>query len=168
MDFIALSTLDIPLNTDAWDGYPAARERFYDAMQKAGATDLIVLTGDTHEWWANELNDASGRPMGIELGSNAVTSPGASTYFGSEGATYSKLLQERNAMVTHHDPDGKGYIDLSLSREGAQAPFVSVSNIMSKDYAVSNRSQFELVRQDNSLRLRKMSIYRRARRAGLI
>jgi hypothetical protein len=93
--------------------------------------------------------------MGIELGTNAVTSPGASTYFGPEGATYSRLLRERNAMVTHHDPDGKGYIDLALSREGAQATFVSVSNIISKDYEVSNRAQFDIVRERGSLRLRK-------------
>lgn len=152
-DFIALSTLDIPLNLDAWDGYPAARERFYDAMRRVGATDLIVLTGDTHEWWANELRDGSGRRMGVELGTNAVTSPGASTYFGSEGATYSRLVQDRNPMVTHHDPDGKGYIDLHLTKAAAQANFVSVDTVTSTDYGTSVRKAFDIVEEDGSLKL---------------
>lgn len=156
MDFIALSTLDIPLNTDAWDGYPAARERFYTSMQNAGATDLIVLTGDTHEWWANELKDQSGRAMGIELGTNAVTSPGASTYFGEEGATYSRLLRERNPMVTHHDPDGKGYIDLWLAKDGAEARFIAVDTILSTDYQTDIRASFDIVKTDGSLALRKV------------
>lgn len=155
MDFIALSTLDIPLNTDAWDGYPAARDRFYASMQEAGSSDLIVLTGDTHEWWANELRDSSGRRMGVELGTNAVTSPGASTYFGPEGATYSRLLSERNAMVTHHDPDGKGYIDLFLTQNEAKAIFVSVDNVLSPEYTLSDRASFDIIREGGSLRLSK-------------
>jgi len=154
--FIALSKLGIPLNPDAWDGYPAARERFYAAMTKAGATDLIVLTGDTHEWWANELSDASGRPMGIELGTNAVTSPGSSTYFGAEAGTYSKMLAARNPMVRYHDPLGKGYIDLSLDRDGAKADFVSVDNILTADYEVSTRASFDIARKDGSLALTKV------------
>jgi phosphodiesterase/alkaline phosphatase D-like protein len=152
-DFIALSTLDIPLNLDAWDGYPAARERFYTAMQDAGATDLIVLTGDTHEWWANELRDGAGRRMGVELGTNAVTSPGASTYFGPEGATYSRLIRERNPMVTHHDPEGKGYIDLALTRDGAQAEFVAVDTVLSETYRAETKARFGITREGGSLRL---------------
>lgn len=152
-DFLALTTLDIPLNTDAWDGYPAARDRFYASMANAGATDLIVLTGDTHEWWGNELSDSAGRPMGIELGTAAVTSPGSSSYFGAEAARYSEMLNARNPMVRYHDPFGKGYIDLALDREGARAEFVSVSTVTSPDYTASTRAAFDIERRDGSLRL---------------
>ncbi|MGJ8561279.1 MAG: alkaline phosphatase D family protein [Litorimonas sp.] len=150
-DFIALTTLDIPLNLDAWDGYPAARDRFYASMAEAGATDLIVLTGDTHEWWANELSDSAGRPMGVELGTAAVTSPGSSSYFGNEAATYSQMLNDRNPMVRYHDPFSKGYIDLALDRDGATAEFVGVDTITSTDYTVENRVRFEITRRDGSL-----------------
>jgi len=151
--FIALSALGIPLNPDAWDGYPAARERFYAAMANVGATDLIVLTGDTHEWWANALNDTAGRPMGIELGTAAVTSPGSSSYFGAEAASYSKMLAARNPMVRYHDPFGKGYIDLSLDRDGAKADFVSVDNILTMEYTAQTRASFDIARKDGSLAL---------------
>ncbi|GHA95135.1 alkaline phosphatase [Algimonas arctica] len=154
-DFIALTTLGIPLNLDAWDGYPAARDRFYASMADAGATDLIVLTGDTHEWWANELSDSAGRPMGVELGTAAVTSPGSSSYFGEEAANYSQMLNARNPMVRYHDPSGKGYIDLALDRDGAHAEFVGVDTILSTDYTVDNRAGFDIVRRDGSLSLTK-------------
>jgi alkaline phosphatase D len=152
-DFIGLTTLDIPLNPDAWDGYPAARDRFYKSMSDAGATDLIVLTGDTHEWWANELSDSAGRPMGVELGTAAVTSPGSSSYFGAEAPNYSAMLAARNPMVRYHDPFGKGYIDLALDRDGAKAEFVGVDTITSTEYTVAGRANFDIVRRDGSLKL---------------
>ena len=150
-DFIALSTLDIPLNLDAWDGYPAARERFYAAMSGAGANDLIVLTGDTHEWWANELFAEDGRRMGVELGTNAVTSPGASVYFGEEAGTYSRLLKDRNSMVQYHKPFGKGYIDLSIDQDSARADFITVDTIMTTDYTVTTDASFDIARRNGSL-----------------
>jgi phosphodiesterase/alkaline phosphatase D-like protein len=152
-DFIALTTLDIPLNLDAWDGYPAARDRFYASMADVGATDLIVLTGDTHEWWANQLSDGAGRPMGVELGTAAVTSPGSSSYFGAEAGNYSRMLNDRNEMVRYNEPFGRGYIDLALNRDEAKAEFVSVSAITSTDYTVESKAAFDIIRRDGSLAL---------------
>lgn len=157
-NFIALTSLDIPLNLDAWDGYPAARERFYTSMADAGATDLIVLTGDTHEWWANELSNNAGRSMGVELGTAAVTSPGSSSYFGAEATTYSTMLNARNDMIKYHDPFGKGYIDLALDRDRATAQFVSVTTITSTDYTVETRAEFDIVRKGGSLALETTSL----------
>src|SRR3546814_6756492 len=58
----------LPFYPDTWDGYPWARERLYDLSRRAGAGDLIFLTGDSHSFWANSLKDAQGRPAGLELG----------------------------------------------------------------------------------------------------
>ncbi|NBC21230.1 MAG: alkaline phosphatase, partial [Alphaproteobacteria bacterium] len=56
---IPFSQLALPWNLDAWDGFPAARERLYKAAAEAGA-NLVTLTGDTHTAWANNLHDAGG------------------------------------------------------------------------------------------------------------
>lgn len=42
-------------NMDAWDGYPANRNRILDTLDAHGIRDLIVLTGDIHTAWAIEL-----------------------------------------------------------------------------------------------------------------
>jgi alkaline phosphatase D len=58
--FVQFSTLGLPTNLDAWDGYPAAREWLYDALRRENAEGLIVVTGDTHTWWANNLVASDG------------------------------------------------------------------------------------------------------------
>jgi alkaline phosphatase D len=60
----ALSQVGVPGNLDAWDGYPADRARVYDIF-KAGKARPIVLAGDSHAFWANELwDDAGVHPRG--------------------------------------------------------------------------------------------------------
>lgn len=149
--FIAFSALGLPLNLDAWDGYPAARERFYDVVQKAGARDLIVLTGDTHEYWANDLYRADGTRMGVELGTTSITSPGASQYLGEAAADYSLLMRRENDAVRYHNPGTHGYVELTLKREDAHARFVTVSNILSPDYEAGVQASFDIVRRSGSL-----------------
>jgi hypothetical protein len=80
-----------------------------------------------------------------------VTSPGGSAYFGEDAATYSRLLNERNAMVRHHNPFGKGYIDLSIGRDSARADFVSVDTILTTDYTAMVDVSFNIARQNGSV-----------------
>ncbi len=48
--------------TEAWDGYPAARTRLLDHIQSSGVANPVVLSGDNHAFWANELKrEADGR-----------------------------------------------------------------------------------------------------------
>ena len=72
---IAATKAGLPFNMDAWDGYPAARERLL-ADACAADANLIVLAGDSHNAWANNL--VSGKTAaGVEFGGHSVTSPGA-------------------------------------------------------------------------------------------
>jgi hypothetical protein len=69
-----------PANLDAWDGYPADRARVYDIF-KAGKARPIVLAGDSHAFWANELwDDAGTARVAAEFGVTSVTSPGYGDY----------------------------------------------------------------------------------------
>ena len=152
-DYIALSPLGLPRNLDAWDGYPAARERFYAMAQEQGVTDLLVLTGDTHECWANQLETTSGTAMGVELGTTGVTSPGTGAYFGDASADFSAKLNAKNDDVVYHNLDYHGYIDLTLNHETGQANFVSVDTIYKTDYKAFTSKSFKIEKQDGSLKL---------------
>ena len=153
-DYIALSPLGLPLNTDAWDGYPAAREKFYAMAQAQDVSDLLVLTGDTHEWWANKLETVSGTAMGVELGTTGVTSPGTGAYFGEAGADYSAKLNAKNDDVIYHNLNSHGYIDLTLNRETGQANFISVDTVYQPDYKAFTSKSFKIEKADESLTLR--------------
>ena len=74
----AASEVGLPLNLDAWDGYPAARERLLRSALDADA-NLLVLSGDSHNGWAFDL-DLAGAPAGAEFAGMSVTSPGLEAY----------------------------------------------------------------------------------------
>jgi alkaline phosphatase D len=153
-DYIALSPLGLPLNLDAWDGYPAARERFYAMVQEQGVTDLLVLTGDTHECWANKLETAAGTAMGVELGTTSITSPGTDAYFGDAAPDFSARLNAKNDDVIYHNLDNHGYIDLTLNRESGQADFISIDTIYKPNYKAFTSKSYKVEKRDGSLKLR--------------
>lgn len=119
----------LPFNFDAWDGYPPARERLYAAFKRAGSKP-IVLAGDSHAGWANDLYDDTGTLVASEFGATAITSPS----YGSLLPGLGTALAEANPEVTYCDQDGKGYTLLTLTPDAATAEFVTVSTILKKPF----------------------------------
>lgn len=152
--FVEFSKLGLPTNLDAWDGYPAARERFYRTVRTAGADGVIVVTGDTHTWWANDLASADGRPMGVELGVNSVTSPSPyrREFLGGKGADYALLTNRENKSVRYLSGDDHGYIDLRVGRETAEATYQAVDTVESRDYNAFEKAAFTIDRRDGAAR----------------
>ena len=126
-----LSELDLPYGLDMWDGYPGDRERVYDAVKAAGAR-AIVLSGDSHAFWANELHDAGGRRVAAEFGTTGVTSPGAGDTI--KAFSVGEVFASANKEVVFSDQAAKGFVLLSLSREEAKAELVAVSTIIAKPF----------------------------------
>lgn len=108
------STVGLPLNMDAWDGYPAARERVFKAALAADA-NLLVLAGDTHNGWAFEL-DHEGAKVGVELGVSSVSSPGFESYLSFvPPATLAAALVGENAQLKWADTAQRGYMVVELT-----------------------------------------------------
>ena len=63
--YLNIGGLNIPYNTDAWDGYPNERDKLFKILNKTNSS--IVLTGDTHNSWAANLFDKNNKFVGIEL-----------------------------------------------------------------------------------------------------
>lgn len=127
---------NLPFYTDTWDGYPVARENFYDLCRKAGARDILVLTGDSHSFWANQLFDEAGRSMGLELGTAGVSSPGdfVETGWGPEIAeTLDRSFEQALDEVRWTDNLHQGYVRVVLERNQAIADFVAVNTVLAVD-----------------------------------
>jgi len=130
-----LGNLALPGDLDAWDGYPAARERFYQLAKDAGARDLLVISGDSHSYWANALYDADGESMGVELGSTGITSPRGLLDLGLDGlARWDTLLAANNKEVVWVDGRYRGFIRLDITHDGVHADYVTVTNVETRDY----------------------------------
>jgi alkaline phosphatase D len=147
-----LGELDLPGDLDGWDGYPAARERFYDLAQNAGATDLIVLSGDTHGYWANALYDDSGISMGIELGTTGISSPRFLLDYGIDAtARWDELVTAHNREIVWAESRYRGYIRLAIRHDAARADYVIVNNVESRDYESRTLKSMHIVRSDGTL-----------------
>lgn len=126
-------------NLDAWSGFPAARERLYRSAKEADAR-LVVLTGDTHTSWANELHDEGGQRRGVEFGCTSVTSNGAGDSLPFEELNW--LMPEANDEVLYYNAFAKGFTILKLSADSVEAEFIRVSTVKSRDYFASSDARF--------------------------
>ena len=134
-----LAAMGLPYGLDMWDGYAAARERLYDAVEAAKA-HAIVISGDSHAFWANELHDDDGALRAVEFGATGITSPGAGDSVKSlpVGDLYMKGAKE----IIYSDHDAKGFVLLTLTADEARGDLMTVSSIFSKDYETAVRKAF--------------------------
>lgn len=140
--FLQLTRFKPPFNLDGWDGYPAQRGRLYDLFAKSGAHPIVV-TGDSHTAWANELHAGEAR-IGAEFACTSVTSPGTGDYVKDIGVDVGKAFVDANRDVKWHDPDHRGFTVLTLRREEAVADFYTVSTILSKEYQTQKVASFRV------------------------
>lgn len=141
----------LPYNTDAWDGYPAARARLYASFHAAGSRPL-VLAGDSHAFWANDLFDDGKRLVAAEFETSSITSPSVGDALGA--LPLGKLIEAANEEVVFCDQKAKGYILLSLDRERARADYVAVSTILAKPFQTRTLASFEVRASAPDQRLR--------------
>lgn len=122
------------LNTDQWDGYPAQRQRLYDFFGQENVHNAVVLTGDIHTAWANDLPLADYAPAtgdssaGVEFVTTSITSSNASIPVGPT------LIQLLNPHIKFVELQDHGYFVLDLTSDRAQAEYVFVSDIGALSY----------------------------------
>jgi len=144
----AMSALGLPASLDGWDGYPAARERLYDLFKAAKAHPL-VLSGDSHSFWSNELwDDGRTTRVAAEFGATAVTSPG----FGERLShlPLNAAFVKRNPEVKFIDAAAKGFVLLTLTRTEARGEMIAVSTIHDEAYAAAPLKTFAVTPADGA------------------
>lgn len=146
---IPFSQLGLPFNLDAWDGFPAARDRLYTSAKEAGAR-LVTLTGDTHTAWANTLVDADNEQRGVEFACTSVTSPGLGTYI-KEVPDLGPQFVEANEEVDFHDPFDNGWMLVTLTKDDARADYKKVTDVTQKTYTTSEVTTYVTTRDGDGM-----------------
>ncbi len=152
-DFVNLSAFGLPVYPDSWDGYPAARQQLYTALDKAGINDMLVLTGDAHEFWVNDLTDDNGAKMGAEVGTSSVSSETLAAFLGDGAPDYALLVTQTNPDVRYYNPLTSGYVDLTLSRQKAKVRLVGVNTVTETTYSAFEAANFSIVQRGGSLKV---------------
>lgn len=130
------------LNTDQWDGYPAARQRFFDLLVAQDMEGVLILTGDIHSSWAIDLAQDPSDPasydpatgqgsLAVELVTPGVTSPG----FPPELAAVAEGLLADNVHIQYADLTRRGYIVLDVTEAALQGDYYHVEQVTEPDLA---------------------------------
>ncbi|MCF8275831.1 MAG: alkaline phosphatase D family protein [Flavobacteriales bacterium] len=146
-----LTVFNFVVNDDQWDGYPAERDSLYEQLTSNNVDNMVVLTGDIHTSWANDLP-----------GDNYVGSTGA----GSVGVEYvvtsvstqsspvpipSNVIGAINPHIKFADLSQKGYLILDLTAAAAQSDWYYVSDVSQPTFTSALGASWKTNDGDNHL-----------------
>ena len=144
--YLKLLGLGIPSNLDAWDGYPAARNKLYKLMKNA-KKKFISLAGDTHNSWVSELENQSGEKVGIELGAPSVTSPGITDVLNLDENNFVDSIVKLNKELQWMNPSKRGYLFLDCTDSKIIASFNFIKELENINSEISSSQSFLIHRE---------------------
>lgn len=121
-------------NSDQWDGYARERTNLYDSIFANNIQNIVVLTGDIHTSWANDLPTASyngstgSGSAGVEFVVTSVTSPSLDAV-SNLGSSAVSLLASENEHMKYIDLTEKGYYILDINKQRTQADWYYVDRV---------------------------------------
>ncbi|MCF0092419.1 alkaline phosphatase [Micromonospora sp. MH99] len=127
---------------DAWDGYRASRSRIQTGWQQRGVRNPLVLTGDVHRSWANELKADYANPSSATIGAELVCTSITSTGNGTGSTTIP------NAATNPHlkfYSDRRGYVRTTIGRSQVRADFRAVNTVTEHDAPASTVRSFVIL-----------------------
>lgn len=142
----------LPLNMDAWDGYPAARERVFKAALEAEA-NLLVLAGDTHNGWAFDLAQ-DGQNVGVEFGVCSVSSPGFESYLSMiPSDTLAAAVVGSNEELKWADTAQRGYMTVELTPQRATTEYRFLEGVRQRSTRLAATKRISSEAGSNALTL---------------
>jgi len=147
---VLAASAGLPLNFDAWDGFPAARERLLRSAQAADA-DLIVLSGDSHNGWAFNLQ-ADGKAAGVEFAGHSVSSPGFEWAVPQIApADVAQALIDTNNQLYWVDSSKRGYMSVMLTPDQAVSTWHFLESITRKSTKMAGSRQQTVRRKERRI-----------------
>lgn len=124
------------LNTDQWDGYRAERDKLLNDILNKGIDNVVVLTGDIHTSWANDVpldvstyDPATGAgSVAVEFVATSVTSSASIfDFLGNFGSV--ALVKSNNPHIKFVDLASKGYVIVDITKLRTQADWFFVTTV---------------------------------------
>jgi alkaline phosphatase D len=129
------------LSMDSWDGYQGSRDRITRGWVDAGVRNPVVLTGDVHAHWADELkldwNDPASRTVGTELVCSSITSGGN----GADVASGNHSWAAWNPHLRFYN-NQRGYVRTRITGQSLTADFVVLPYVTTAGAPAHTRASF--------------------------
>jgi alkaline phosphatase D len=141
VDFVrqlqSLEKLGLPFNLDAWDGYPACRQRVFEQLIN-NACNPIVLAGDTHNAWVFNLADDNGRAVGVEIGTPGISSPGMESDTSTIPEQLAAAFKKASTELVDLDTSHRGWAEVTLTPAQMTNQWHFVDTILQRDFNVTS------------------------------
>ena len=126
---------------DKWDGYEASRSRLLQFLGARKPSNPVVLAGDVHNNWVNDLRMKVDDPKAPIIATEFV---GTSITSGGDGSNMSKLMQ---AMASENEcvrfcNDQRGYVRFELKAQELRADFRVLDYVTRPGSPVRTRASF--------------------------
>jgi alkaline phosphatase D len=125
--------------TDSWDGYPANRTRLLKHIQDTRVSNPVVVGGDIHSFFANDLRVDFDDPA-----SPVVATEFVGTSISSYGPPYDLLAQTlaENPHVHFFESRRRGYVCVDLERAQMQVRMRAVSDAHDPNAGIATLKTF--------------------------
>jgi alkaline phosphatase D len=112
--------------TDAWNGYPAARERLMKFLSERHISNPVVLSGDIHAFVVSGLHlkaaDLESPLVAPEFVTTSVTSDAvAETYF--------ENIRKNNPNLLTATGEHRGYVRMDITKDTLRADLISIDTV---------------------------------------
>jgi alkaline phosphatase D len=131
--------LGTKVGIDKWDGFVNSRDRLFSTIIENNLKNVVVLTGDSHKNWVNDLkedfNQPQSRTIATEFGGTSLTSGGNGT------KKYGGDIMAENPHIKYAS-NRRGYVKCTLTPERMQADFRTVEYVDRKGAPISTEASF--------------------------
>ena len=126
-------------STDDWDGYPANRARLLKRIQDTRVSNPVIVGGDAHSFFANDLRIDFEDPAAPVVATEFVT-----TSIASYGPPYDIIAQALpdNPHVHFFESRRRGYLSVDLERARMSVRMQVVSDAADPNATVSTLKAF--------------------------
>lgn len=121
-----------PYNLDSWDGYPVEREEVLALFE---SKKTLVLAGDSHNAWHNEILKEEGISIVNEFATSSVTSPGFENIVDDpdQRQNFQTGIKTLVDQLSYFNGSNRGYIELNLQQGSAISNWMMVDTILTKE-----------------------------------
>ncbi|WP_202919031.1 alkaline phosphatase D family protein [Saccharothrix deserti] len=118
---------------DAWDGYPAARNRLTETWVRHRVDNPVVVTGDWHSTFVNDIHRDFDRPSSPVVGTEFVGTSISSNGDGEVYGPYYGPMIKHNPHIKFFDGDRRGYVRCQVDGSQLRADLRTVSTVSRRD-----------------------------------
>ena len=125
---------------DSWSAYPAARNRILGHLLDRGTANPMVITGDIHTAWANDLKADWQDPGSTTIGTEYICT--SITAGGEEPAAFFEQFLPETPHIRFFDPNHGGYTAVEVTPDLWRADFLKVDALSTEGSGLTSVGTF--------------------------